>query len=158
MSWTLVDSTAVVTQGLRKRARTCACANCDEQIARRYRDINKCLLFRGWNRLSLLAASLNVAEGASAAAIAVARIARTDAMEKEAAATDEKAEVWKQVALATNAKNNAMERQTGANTALTIATNGAKEADEDRVEQRRRCAWRLVRWQFITVAMTPYLY
>lgn len=49
-------------------------------------------MFRGWSRLCLHAASLCVAEGASAAATAIARAARAEAMEKEAQAATEKAE------------------------------------------------------------------
>lgn len=45
----------------------------------------KALLFRGWSRLCLHAASLSAVEGALAAATAAARAARTEAMEKEAA-------------------------------------------------------------------------
>lgn len=40
-------------------------------------------MFRGWSRLCLHAASLSAAEGASAAATAVARAARADAAPKE---------------------------------------------------------------------------
>lgn len=50
------------------------------------RDKDRRLLFRGWNRLCLHAASLNVAEGALAAATAVARAARAKAEQEETAA------------------------------------------------------------------------
>ncbi len=55
---------------------------------------DRALVFRGWSRLCLHAASLSATEGASAAATAVARAARAEAMEKEAAAALEKAKVW----------------------------------------------------------------
>lgn len=45
---------------------------------------NRALLFRGWSRLCLHAASLSAAEGASAAATAFARAARAEAMQQEA--------------------------------------------------------------------------
>lgn len=62
------------------------------QITRVCGDRDRSLLFRGWSRLCLAAASLNAAEGAAAAATAAARAARADAMEKEAAATAAAAE------------------------------------------------------------------
>lgn len=40
-------------------------------------------MFRGWSRLCMHAASLSAAEGASAAATALARAARAEAMERE---------------------------------------------------------------------------
>lgn len=43
-------------------------------------------MFRGWSRLCLYAASLSAAEETSAAAIAVARAGRAEAMKKEAGA------------------------------------------------------------------------
>lgn len=49
-------------------------------------DGSRRLLFRGWSRLCLHAASLNAAEGASSAATAAARVARAAAEEKSAAA------------------------------------------------------------------------
>lgn len=56
------------------------------QITQVWQHRDRRLLFRGWNRLSLRAASLNVAEATSAAASAAARAARAEAIEKEAAA------------------------------------------------------------------------
>ena len=48
---------------------------------------DRALIFRGWSRLCVHAASLSSAEGASEAAVtAVARAARAEAMEKEATA------------------------------------------------------------------------
>ncbi|CAN0394905.1 unnamed protein product, partial [Ectocarpus sp. 8 AP-2014] len=54
---------------------------------------DRALMFRGWSRLCLHAASLSAAEGASAAATAAARAARAEAMEKEAEAAAASAEV-----------------------------------------------------------------
>ncbi|CAM9574872.1 unnamed protein product [Pylaiella littoralis] len=61
---------------------------------------DRALVFRGWSRLCLHAASLSAAEGASAAATAVARAARAEAMEKEAQAAPDKAEAWRRAAAA----------------------------------------------------------
>ena len=70
------------------------------KIYRVSRDRDKALMFRGWTRLCLHAASLSAAEGASAAATAAARTARAEAMETEATAAAEKAEAWKRAAAA----------------------------------------------------------
>lgn len=56
------------------------------QISRVCRENDRRLLFRGWSRLCLHAASLNAAETAFATATATARAARADAEAKEAAA------------------------------------------------------------------------
>lgn len=55
-------------------------------MARVVGDGNRGLLFRGWTRLCLHAASLNAAEGASSAATAAARAARAEAEEMRTAA------------------------------------------------------------------------
>ena len=70
------------------------------KITRVGRDRDRTLVFRGWSRLCLHAASLSAAEGASAAATAAARAARAEAMETEATAAAEKAEAWKRAAAA----------------------------------------------------------
>ena len=57
---------------------------CIPQIARACRDRARNLLFRGWSRLCLHAASLSAAEGSLAAATAAARAAQGGAMEKRA--------------------------------------------------------------------------
>lgn len=49
-------------------------------------DRSRRLLFRGWSRLCLHAASLNAIEGASSAATAAARAARAEAERKSAEA------------------------------------------------------------------------
>lgn len=59
---------------------------------------DKALLFRGWSRLCLHAASLSAAEGASASATACARATRAEAMEKEAKAATEKTAASAEVA------------------------------------------------------------
>ena len=70
------------------------------KIARIGRDRDRALMFRGWSRLCLHAASLSAAEGALAAATATARATRAEAMETEATAAAEKAEAWKRAAAA----------------------------------------------------------
>ncbi|CAN0273392.1 unnamed protein product, partial [Ectocarpus sp. 12 AP-2014] len=65
---------------------------CDER--------DRALMFRGWSRLCLHAASLSAAEGAAAAATAMARSARAEAMEKEAKSAADKAEAWRKAAAA----------------------------------------------------------
>lgn len=63
------------------------------QIARVCGERDRALIFRGWSRLCLHAASLSAAEGASAAASASARAARSEAMKKEAEAAAASVEV-----------------------------------------------------------------
>ena len=65
------------------------------QITRVGRDRDRALVFRGWSRLCLHAASLSTAEGGSVAARAAARAVRAKAMETEATAAAEKAEAWR---------------------------------------------------------------
>lgn len=62
------------------------------QIIRACADREKHLLFRGWTRMCLHAASLTDAEGASAAATASARAIRAEAMAKEATIAAKKVE------------------------------------------------------------------
>lgn len=57
-----------------------------DQVCRVVGDSSRRLLFHGWNRLCLHAASLNAAEGASSAATAAARAARAKAEERRTAA------------------------------------------------------------------------
>ncbi|CBN77476.1 hypothetical protein Esi_0059_0111 [Ectocarpus siliculosus] len=71
---------------------------------------DRALMFRGWSRLCLHAASLSAAEGASAAATAAARAARAEAMEKEAEAAADKAEAWRRAAAASVEVAEARER------------------------------------------------
>ena len=81
------------------------------KIIRVGQDRDKNLMFRGWSRLCLHAASLSAVEGASAAATAAARAVRAEAMETEAIAAAEKAEAWKRAA-ATSADVAAAKEQT----------------------------------------------
>lgn len=60
------------------------------KITRVGRDRDRTLLFRGWSRLCLNAASLSAAEGASAAAIAAARAARAETIKMDATAAAKK--------------------------------------------------------------------
>ena len=53
---------------------------------------DRALLFRGWSRLCLHAASISAAEGASATAAAVARAARAEALDREAETAAARAE------------------------------------------------------------------
>lgn len=68
------------------------------KIARIGRDRDRALLFRGWSRLCLHAASLSAPEGVSAAATAVARAARARALELEATAAAGKDQVSRRAA------------------------------------------------------------
>lgn len=68
------------------------------KIARIARDKDRALMFRGWSRLCMHAASLSAAEGASASATAAARSARAKAVEMEAIAAAKKAEAMKRAA------------------------------------------------------------
>ena len=77
-----------------------AALNFAVKIARVGRDGDRALMFRGWSRLCLHAASLSAAEGASASATAAARVARAEAMKTEATAAAEKAKAWKKAAAA----------------------------------------------------------
>ena len=70
------------------------------KLTRIGRDRDRTLMFRGWSRLCLHAASLSAAEGALAATTATARASRAEAVEAEAVAAAEKAEAWKRAAAA----------------------------------------------------------
>ncbi|CAM9154775.1 unnamed protein product, partial [Laminaria digitata] len=85
-------------------------------IIRIGRDRDRALLFRGWSRLCLHAASLSAAEGASAAATAAARAARAEAMETEATAAAKKAEECR---VSTDMVASTEQAQKGANGAST---------------------------------------
>ena len=100
-------------------------------------------MFRGWSRLCLHAASLSVAERASAAATAAARVAHADAMKTETTAGAEKAEALKSAAAA-SAEAAASKEQ-----AKRRATELARrEEAEDQALRRQRDhrAKRLVRY------------
>ncbi|CAN0449059.1 unnamed protein product, partial [Ectocarpus sp. 12 AP-2014] len=80
-------------------------------ISRVCGESDRAVMFRGWTRLCLHAASLSAAEGASAAATAAARAARAEAMEKEAKAAADKAEAWRRAAAASAEVAEARERE-----------------------------------------------
>lgn len=64
-----------------------------DQITRVCGESDRALLFRGWNRLCLHAASVASAEGALASATVFAKAARAEAMGKEAESAAARAEV-----------------------------------------------------------------
>eukprot|EP00752_Nemacystus_decipiens_P010863 g9658.t1 len=101
---------------------------------------NRALIFRGWSRLCLHAASLSAAEGASASATAAARAARAEAMEKEAAAAAEKAEAWRRAAAASAAVAEAREkaqREASRGSVLTSELHQSKEEMEQVVREQQ---------------------
>lgn len=113
------------------------------QISRICRVKDRSLLFRGWSRLCLHAASLNASEGASAAATAAARAARADAMEKEAIAAAEKAEAWRKAAAASAAVAAAREQAELEAAGVSMSTADMTEGAEKwkkvvRAQQERR--------------------
>lgn len=81
------------------------------KITRVHGETDRALIFRGWSRLCLHAATLSAAEGASAAAMALSRAARAEAMDNEAEEAAAKAEAWRRAAAAnveaTEARNKA---------------------------------------------------
>lgn len=72
---------------------------CARQITRMFRDKDRSVLFRGWSRLCLHAASLTAVEGEAAKAAAVARAIRAEMLEKEAAAATKQVAAWTNVAI-----------------------------------------------------------
>lgn len=111
------------------------------------------LLFRGWSRLCIHAASLNATEGAMASATAAARATRTEAMEEEAKAAAEKAEALKRAAAAGAALAAAQEqayRDTAANVSTTAAESKEKREEWESfvLEQKEHRAKMLVRAKF----------
>ena len=120
------------------------------KIYRVSRDRDKALMFRGWTRLCLHAASLSAAEGASASATAAARAARAEAMEMEATTIAEKAEACKRAAAASvdvSASRGQARRVAG-----ELKTPEEATGQVDR-QQRGRHATMLVRrcgtWRFL---------
>ena len=119
------------------------------KVIRVGQDRDRALVFRGWSRLCLHAASLSAAEGASAAATATTRATRADAMETEAASALEKAEAChasvNMAASREHAKREAAELQR------------RKEAvDQVLREQRKHRAKMLVRQSGAKVPPTQY--
>lgn len=87
------------------------------------------------------AASLSAAEGASAAATALARAARAEAMEKEAQVATDKAEVWRKVAVASTelaAEREKAQRETAGGSVLTTAPQQEKDMRQVVREQQLR--------------------
>lgn len=107
------------------------------QIIRVCRERDKALVFRGWSRLCLHAASLCAAEGASAAACAKARAARTEAMEKEAEAAAEKAEAWRRAAVASAEVAAAREQAKRSSLGVSMLTAELKEREADTAQMAR---------------------
>ena len=112
------------------------------KVSRVGRDRDRALMFRGWSRLCLHAASLSAAEGASAASTAAARAARAEVMEAEATAAVEKAEAWKRAAAAS-----AGVAATKEQAQREVAELARREEVMDQVDrqQRERLAKMLVR-------------
>ncbi|CAM9376100.1 unnamed protein product [Scytosiphon promiscuus] len=101
---------------------------------------DRALVFRGWSRLCMHAASLSAAEGASAAGAALARAARTKAMEKEAQAATEKAEAWRKAAAASSevaAAREQAQRENARGSVLTAELKN-KEMEMSRVEKQHQ--------------------
>ncbi|CAN0508164.1 unnamed protein product, partial [Ectocarpus sp. 12 AP-2014] len=96
------DKEEALRQHQQRRTKMLIIRVCDER--------DRALMFRGWSRLCLHAASLSAAEGAAAAATATARSARAEAMEKEAKSAADKAEAWRKAAAATVEVAEARER------------------------------------------------
>lgn len=123
------------------------------KIARIGRDRYRALVFRGWSRLCLRAASISTAEGALAAATAAARAARTEVMEKEATAAAEKAMALRSAAVdsADEAVSRGQEKRGEFETlTLTAELGRQEEAISDALQkQRERRARTLVRRRVI---------
>lgn len=123
------------------------------KVARICAHRNARLLFRGWSRICMHAASLNATEAVMASATAAARATRTEAMEKEAEAAAEKAEASKRVAAASTELAAAREqarRETAANVSTTAAELKQRQAEWEEMvrEQQERRVKMLVRPKF----------
>ena len=113
------------------------------QVDRVFRSRRRRAMFRGWSRLCLHAASLSAAEGASAAATAIARATRAEAMEKEAKAAADKAEAWGRAAAASSKVAEARAKARRLSTGVTSLTAELERRGEDtdqllREQQLRR--------------------
>ena len=128
-AWTLILSFRLATANS-------AVLHIAAKIARVGRDRNRTLMFRGWSRLCLHAASLSAAEGASAAATATARAARTEAMEAEAFVALEKAGAWKGAAAASADVAELMEETQ--RLAAELARREEVMGQQDQQERQRR--------------------
>lgn len=117
------------------------------QMARTWGVIDRRLLFRGWTRLCLHAASLNAAEGSLATATAAARAARAEVMEKEVVAADEKAKTWEKAAAASvaaaaasMAREEALQKTFGVSTFAMELKAKVEEAERALCEQQQQRA------------------
>ncbi len=110
------------------------------QVGRILGKRDRALLFRGWSRLCLHAASLSAAEGASAAATAFARAARAEAMEKEAVAAAQKAESWRRAAVASAEVAEAKEKtqREAARGSVLASELSQKDEDMERVVRQQK--------------------
>ena len=106
------------------------------KIARVGRDRDRSLVFRGWNRLCLHAASISAAVGASASATAAARATRSEAMEPAATAAADKVEALKRATAAS--ANLAVSREQAQPEATELARRGEAMSQVDRQQQERR--------------------
>lgn len=113
------------------------------------RNRDRALVFRGWSRFCLHAASLSTAEGASAAATATARAARAEAMEAEATAAAEKATARRRAsAVSADVASSRGQEKRGEDGTLALAADLERREDAIRQvlqEQRERRARMLVR-------------
>ena len=93
------------------------------KITRACGETDRALLFRGWSRLCLHAATLSAAEGASVAAMVFARAARAEAMDREAEDTADKAEARRRSAATSEETTEARDKaQSGTGEVSTLTT------------------------------------
>lgn len=104
------------------------------QIGRVHQDKERCLLFRGWSRLRLHAASLNVAERTYATATAAARATGVHGEEGEPAVAADDAETLK----------HARTEATATTMPDELPLSGAAGVSAEALELRARAAERLL--------------
>lgn len=115
------------------------------KITRVGRDRDKALVFRGWSRLCLHAASLSAAEGPSAAATAAARAVRAETMEMEAIAAAEKAKAYGANPDTVASREQAKRDEAGASTSAAELEQLEEAMNQVLQKQRERGAKMLVR-------------
>lgn len=124
------------------------CDTLATQITRVCGDRDRLLLFRGWSRLCLHAASLNAQEAASADATAAARAARAAAMDKEATAATERAKALQQMANASAeiaaVKEHTRQHAAGVSTVTAELKQRAGESEQLLKKQQQRWCKTLV--------------
>ena len=113
------------------------------KITRACGETDRALLFRGWSRLCLHAATLSAAEGASAAATTFARAAQAKAIEKEAEESSGTAEARRGTAGANAEAEEARDRAQGGSDQTSLVTAALEQNGEDanrlaREQQTRR--------------------